>query len=362
VSDRLRVAVVGCGIGRRHVEAFRSLPDQFDVVAVCDANEERAREAAHLYGVGRVSPGLDELCQAGDVDVIDLCTPPGLHFAQGVQVLAAGKHCICEKPLVGSLREVDDLLAAEARSGKRFMPIFQYRYGRGLQKLKLLKNSGLTGRAYITSIEMMWRRGPAYYATPWRGRWESDLGGMVNGLVVHALDMLMYVLGPVHSVFARTATMVNPIEVEDTSSTSMEMADGSFVSVTATLGSVVQITRHRFCFANLVAESNTRSYANSSEPWSFDADTPELQQQVDQALSGFEPRLEGFAGQFTRYHEAMMGGGDLPVTLLDSRRAIELVTAIYRSASTNSPVDLPLARDEWYNGWRPRESLQGGAA
>ena len=239
------------------------------------------------------------------------------------------------------------------------MPIFQYRFGHGLQKLKLLRDVGLTGRAYATSIEVMWRRGPTYYATPWRGKWESDLGGMVNGLVVHALDVLMYALGPVRNVFARTATMVNPIEVEDTSSASLQMADGSFASVTATLGSPVQITRHRFCFANLVAESNTRPYTSSGDPWSFDADTPELQHEIDRALAGYVPRQESFAGQFERYYESMMAGRELPVTLHDSRRAIELVTAIYRSSLSGRAVDIPLPKDEWYNGWRPRQSLLG---
>jgi hypothetical protein len=131
--------------------------------------------------------------------------------------------------------------------------------------------------------------------------------------------------------------------------------------VTATLGSAVQITRLRFCFANLVAESNTSPYNSSSEPWNFSGDTPALQQEIDHVLAGYVPRHQGFAGQFERYHDAMIGSGKLPVTLHDSRRAIELVTAIYRSARSNCPVDLPLAKDEWYNGWRPRESLQGGA-
>ena len=112
-----------------------------------------------------------------DVDVIDICTPSYLHYEQTLQALAAGKHVICEKPVAGSLKEVDELIAAEARSGKRMMPIFQYRFRSGLQKLKLLVDAGVAGRAYLTTVETAWRRRPEYYAVPWRGKWKTELGG-----------------------------------------------------------------------------------------------------------------------------------------------------------------------------------------
>ena len=357
MSSILRVAVVGLGVGKSHVQAFQSLPDMFDVVAVCDIDGDKARSVARSLNVAHVCTDLADVCCRADVDVIDLCTPPALHYRQVQQVLAAGKHCICEKPLVGSLREVDELVVAEARSGRRVMPIFQYRFGHGLQKLKLLQERGLTGRAYLSTVEVAWRRRAEYYAVPWRGRWDTELGGTITGHAVHAIDMLTYAIGPVRSVFARTATLVHPIEVEDTASLSMEMTDGSLASVSVTVGSSVEITRHRFCFSNLVAESNTRPYTNSHEPWTFVGDTPELQERIDQALAAFVPLPERFPGQFYRFHQALQAGTELPVTLRDARAAIELLTAIYRSALTGQVVMLPLGKDEGYDGWTPQASL-----
>lgn len=353
MSKRLRVAVIGCGIGKRHVEAFQTMPDRFDLVAVCDTNEPRAHAVAAAASIPRVTTDFQAVCAMSDVDVIDICTPPSLHFQQAMQVLAAGKHCICEKPLVGSLREVDELRAAAAQAGKHMMPVFQYRYGNGLQKLKLLVNKGVAGRAYVTTIEMCWRRRADYYATPWRGKWATDLGGMVNGLAVHALDMFMYVLGPISSVFAHTATLVNPIEVEDCAAVTMQMADGSLATLACTLGSTVQITRLRFCFSNMVAESNTRCYNPGGDPWVYSGDTPEWQYKIDASLAEYTPQAEGFAREFALFYEALQSGGALPVSLADSYRAIELVTAIYKSVQTERPVNLPLVKDNWYNGWRP---------
>jgi predicted dehydrogenase len=352
--QKLRVGVVGCGIGKEHIKGYKTLPDQFDVAAICDLSESKAREVAAAYEVPRVSTDLADLCAADDIDVIDLCTPPHLHFAQIQQVLAAHKHAICEKPLVNSLAEVDELIRLEAQSGRRMMPIFQYRFGSGLQKLKFLTQEGITGKAYVSSVETFWRRRADYYQVSWRGKWRTELGGVLLSHAIHAHDMLCYIVGPVKSVFARTTTRVNPIEVEDCASVSLEMADGSLASLSVTLGSAVEETRHCFCFSGLRAESNTQPYANSYDPWTFTGDSPEIAAQIESALNRFIPKPQGFAGQFYRFHQALQDGTDLPVTLLDARASLELITAMYHSADTRQPVDLPIGADHpKYRSWLP---------
>ncbi|HEU4324288.1 MAG TPA: Gfo/Idh/MocA family oxidoreductase [Roseiflexaceae bacterium] len=349
-----RVAVVGGGIGVYHINAYKELPERYELVALCDIDRAKAARIAEEHGIPRVTTDLAELCRMDDLDLIDICTPPHLHYEQVLQVLEAGKHAVCEKPLVSSLAQVDDLLAAEARSGRRVMPIFQYRFGHGIQKLKYLVESGLAGRAYLATVETAWRRRADYYAVPWRGKWSTELGGLLLGHAIHAHDMLCYVLGPIRRVFARAATRVNPIEVEDCAGVTLEMADGSLATLSATLGSSVEITRHRFCFSGLVAESNTRPYSNGSDPWTFAGDTPEQEAQVAEALARFEPLPEGFAGQFYRFHTALETGGPLPVALADARAALELVTAMYYSAQTGRDVELPIgAEHPKYASWLP---------
>src|SRR6266508_2744967 len=202
MNQPLRVAVVGGGVGQQHVSAFQQLPEQFEVLAICDTNIDRAQAAAANHNVPRVATDIVQLCQMSELDVIDICTPPHLHFEQIQQVLAAGKHAICEKPLVSSVQEVDQLIEAEARAGRRVMPIFQYRFGHGLQKLKLLVDQGLSGQVYLATVEVAWRRRAEYYAVPWRGTWRTERGGALLGHAIHATDMLTYILGPVKSVFA----------------------------------------------------------------------------------------------------------------------------------------------------------------
>ena len=120
----------------------------------------RAENLAETCHIPRVVTDLADLCRMDQVEVIDVCTPSFLHYPHTLQALAAGKHVVCEKPVAGSLQEVDQLIAAETESGQQVMPIFQYRYGHGIQKLKFLVDQGVAGRAYLTTVETAWRRRP----------------------------------------------------------------------------------------------------------------------------------------------------------------------------------------------------------
>jgi len=358
-TRRLRVAIVGAGIGRSHARAYREVADRFDLLAICDIDAARAQAVADEFGVARVVTEIDELCRMDELDVIDICTPPHLHFAHIQQVLESGKHAICEKPLVSSLREVDELVRIDRQAGKRIMPIFQYRFGQGLQKLKWLISEGVAGTPYLTTVETAWRRRAAYYAVPWRGKWATEMGGALLSHAIHTHDMLCYVLGPVRRVFCIATTRVNAIEVEDCAAVSLEMADGSVASLGVTLGSPAEVTRHRFSFSNLVAESNTRPYTNSGEPWSFEPDSPEIGEQIAAALERFVPAPEGYAGQFHRFYESVFYGKELPVTLGDARAAIELITGMYFSSETGEAVTLPLGTDHpRYARWVPEHAAR----
>jgi predicted dehydrogenase len=142
--------------------------------------------------------------------------------------------------------------------------------------------------------------------------------------------------------------------VEDCASVALEMADGSVASLGVTLGSAAEITRHRFCFSGLVAESNTRPYTNSGDPWTFVGDTPEITEQIEETLADFRELPEHYAGQFYRFYNALRCGGEMPVTLADARVSLELITAMYYSAETSASVTLPIDADHpRYASWLP---------
>lgn len=357
--SRLRVAIVGGGIGLQHLAAYRDLPGQFEIAALVDPDPAKRELAAKLFEIPQLLESFDEALELEDLDVVDVCTPPHLHAEMIRRGLAAGKHVICEKPLVGSLAECDAVAGWEAEAPGRLMPIFQYRFGRGLQKLRHLSACGVLGRCYTTTIETSWKRGPAYYAVDWRGKWKTERGGALLSHAIHNHDILCYVLGPVRRVYARTATRVNPIETEDCASVSLEMADGSLASLSVTLGSQVEISRLRFCFEKVTAESSLAPYTPGNEPWTFEAADEEAAARIAEALETFTPEAEYYAGQFARFHRALADGKELPVTLADARASLELVTAMYGSARTGNAVELPLAAaSPWYRSWVPPEARE----
>lgn len=352
-SEPLRVAIVGLGIGAAHADGYRRLPDDFEVVVAADPDRARV-EFVQGFTDAEAATGLDDVLARDDLDIVSLATPPFLHLDQISAILRAGKHVVCEKPVVASLADVDRLEAVEQATGCWVMPIFQYRYGRGLQKLLHLVDSGVTGRCHTGTVDVSWRRRPEYYDVAWRGRHATELGGILLSHTIHALDMVTQVQGRPARAFARSATRVNAIETEDTASVSLEMADGSYATMSATLGSPEEISRHRFCFERLSAESNTHPYENHREPWNFSGDTDADTAAIEAALETFEPQPELYKGQFARMSAAVRAGEELPVTLADARASLELLTALYWSSASGTDVELPIGEDHpYYGGWAP---------
>ncbi|MBV9671458.1 MAG: Gfo/Idh/MocA family oxidoreductase [Verrucomicrobia bacterium] len=342
MDSPLQIAVVGSGIGSEHVQGFHAFPDLFSVKMLCDISRERAASVAEKFRIPEVTANFSDLCSRPDIDVIDICTPPNLHSAQIQEALKAGKHVICEKPLVESLAVLDSISRLAEESGRQVMPIFQYRFGHGLQKLKYLADLKLTGEAFVFNVDVAWLRSREYYRNSWRGRKATELGGALLSQAIHAVDMILYILGPVRSVFGRAATRVNEIEVEDCLAIVLEMADGSLGTLSVTLGSVAEISRHRFTFRNISAESSTEPYSNSREPWIFCFDADSVESGITNALNQFHPLPEGYAGQFYRFYHAVQNGVELPVTMGDARATLEVVAAVYHSSETGKPVQLPI--------------------
>jgi len=349
---RLKVGVVGSGIGASHIEAYRALPEMYEVAALCDIDAGRGQAVADKFAIPLLVGHFDRLLDS-DLDIVDICTPSGLHQAQAIAVLAAGKHAVIEKPVAKSLAEVHAIAAAEAASAGRACPIFQYRFGHGLQKLAHLRRKGYAGAASVATAETHWLRGAAYYGlAAWRGTFDGELGGCLATHAIHIHDILCEVLGPIVSVHARTSRRLNGNETEDMAVLSLEFASGAFAASTVTLGSRQEMSRLRFCFDDLVAESGLSPYNPGHDPCTFPDDDPVAAQRIEAALADFTPLPERFVGQFHRLHAALTGAGALPVTLDDARRSVELLTAAYYSAMSGEAVALPLGREHpFYGGW-----------
>lgn len=348
------VCIAGAGIGAAHLAGYAALPDRFRVVSVCDLDENRGRALAAQYDGAAYVRDLDAVLTDPDIDLIDICLPPHLHFTTAMSALDAGKIVVCEKPLVSSLAEADKLIARAESTGGHVFPVFQYRYGPGTAELHALINAGLAGRCYAGSLETHWNRDADYYAVDWRGTWAGEQGGAILGHAIHIHDLLQSVLGPVARVYADLETRVNDIEVEDCAALSIRMQHGALITSSVTLGAADNTSRMRLMFEGFTVESDHAPYAPADERWRFTARAPTAQAEIDAVLGQVASAKTGFRGLLDAIADALDGSPGHEVTLMDGRLSLEFVTAVYASARSGLPVDLPLSTSHpLYGGWTP---------
>ena len=355
MSTLKTVAVVGGGIGRSHlVEGYVPNADKFRVLAMCDLDPGRRNGLADEFGIERRVENFDDLLAMDDLDIIDICTPPALHYPMILAALRAGKHVVCEKPLVGSLAQIDEVMVLEKQSRGRLMPVFQYRFGNGIQQAKAIIDAGLAGKPYVGSVETLWRREADYYAVPWRGKWKTELGGTLMTHAIHPHDIFTYLMGDLKSLFGRVATRVNPIEVEDCISATVELQSGALGSFTGTLGSADEITRVRLAFENLTIESDHSPYNPGGAEWTILPRNDATRDAIAVLLAGWQDVPPRFTSQMARFYTALIDGTELPVTTTDARRSLEIVTAFYASSRTRQEVTFPLKPEHPnYQSWLP---------
>lgn len=353
MSRKLVVAIAGAGIGREHLTAYLANPQLFEVGCICDPDKQRAEPLVAQANCDYSDNYVDVL-QRSDIDVLDVCLPPAMHKQAIVEAVDAGKHVICEKPLVSSLAELDEIEAHVAGQNSLIIPIFQYRFGNGIGQLCSLIDAGLAGEPLVATLETHWNRDDAYYAVPWRGRWDTEQGGAIVSHAIHAHDLLCCVLGPVATVQAVLATRVNQIEVEDCAGVIFTMGCGAIATSSVSLGSANDQSRLRFCFSNLTAESTRSAYNPGTGGWSFTARPASRQATIDRALAQYKQHREGFERQFQLAHSAMIGQADAPVSLQDARASLEMISAIYQSSRLQRAVKLPVTnKSSVYAGWQP---------
>lgn len=358
--NRLRVAIIGCGwAGELQMErGFGLLPELFEVTVCCSRDMNRRKSFAAKYQIPRDVPSFDDVLTMQDIDVVSICTPPRLHHEMILAAFAADKYVICEKPLVSSLWELDSIIDADSRTMKRVMPIFQYRFGSGIPKLKEVIGSGLAGRPYVASVETLLRRTADYYRVEWRGKFATELGGVLVTQAIHNHDLLLHLMGPVSSVAAFKATRVNPVEVEDCAVAALRLESGALASLTATLGSARPSSRMRLCFERVTFERQCFDAATShlaEEPWNFTVSDPSVAEAISEIMARPAHGPIGFASQFSAFHNAVAKDAPLPVTLKDARLALDLITGLFDSQDGGASVALPItSHHPKYRSWAPQ--------
>jgi UDP-N-acetyl-2-amino-2-deoxyglucuronate dehydrogenase len=337
-----RIALIGCGrIARNHFDAIAKI-DELTLVGVADAIEARARAAGDEQGVPHFA-SLEELLDGTECDAVAICTPSGLHPAHGIAVARAGHHVISEKPMAISLEGADRLIEACDVADVHLFVVKQNRLNPPIQLLKRAIDKGRFGRIFTANVTVRWTRPQEYYdSAPWRGTWEFD-GGAIMNQASHYVDLLQWLVGPVESVVAKTATLARRIETEDTGAAVMKFRSGALGVLEVTM---LTYPRNMEGSITLLGERGTvkvgGTAVNRVEHWQF-AEYDDDDKLVDLAATN-PATVYGFGHEgYYRNVLAVLRGGAVPDTDgRQGRKSLELILGIYESAKSGREVPIPL--------------------
>ncbi len=338
----IRVALVGCGrISANHLEAIDRI-EGLTLVAVCDSVEARARAAGERWHVPFFT-SYEQLLAQVPCEVISIATPSGLHPAHGSAAARAGKHVICEKPMAISLASADELVKACDDAGVQLFVIKQNRLNATVQLVKRAMDKGRFGRIFMANATVRWARPQEYYdQAPWRGTWEFDGGAFMNQ-ASHYVDLIQWLVGPVESVMAKTATLARRIEAEDSGAAILKFRNGAIGVLEVTM---LTFPKNLEGSITLLGEKGTvkigGTAVNRIEHWQF-ADYDDDDKLVESANSA-PASVYGFGHEpyYRNVLSVIRGEATADTDGRGGRKSLELVLGIYESAKTGREVPLPL--------------------
>jgi UDP-N-acetyl-2-amino-2-deoxyglucuronate dehydrogenase len=338
----IRLGLVGCGrISKNHFDAIAKV-DGITLAAVCDIDEARARAAGEQLGVPTYSQ-LATMLEKADIDAVTICTPSGLHSQQGIQAARAGKHVITEKPMSITLEQADALVQACDSAGVQLFVVKQNRLNPSIQLLKRAVEKGRFGKIFLANATVRWNRPQDYYdSASWRGTWEFDGGAFMNQ-ASHYVDLIQWLVGPVESVMAKTATQARRIEAEDSGVAVLRFRSGAIGVIEV---NVLTYPRNWEGSIAIIGEKGSAKIGgtavNKVEHWSF-ADYDDDDKLIESAATS-PPSVYGFGHEgYYRNVLAVLRGEAQPETDgRAGRKSLELILGIYESAKAGRDVPLPL--------------------
>ncbi|MDP2433128.1 MAG: Gfo/Idh/MocA family oxidoreductase [Pseudomonadota bacterium] len=344
ITDRkIRIALLGCGrIARNHIAAIEQHQDSLDLVGVCDNHPGRLLEAVEKTGAAGFT-SLNAMLRDTQADIVAIATPSGLHPAQTIEIAASGCHVMTEKPMATRWEDGKHMVQACDAAGVHLFVVKQNRHNATLQLLKRAMEKRRFGRIHMVTINVFWSRPQSYYdSAPWRGTWEFDGGAFMNQ-ASHYVDLLDWLIGPVESVHAYTATLARNIEVEDSGVALVKWRSGAIGSVNVTM---LTYPKNLEGSITILGEKGTARVGgvavNDIQHWEFaepDADDELIKDASYQTTSVYG---YGHPCYYENVIKVLRGEAEPDTDGREGLRSLEVLIAMYRSARDSRRVALPL--------------------
>lgn len=335
--------IIGAGnVSRIHARAIGEI-ENARLLAVCSRNIDKAKSLAAEFQIKHVYTDYHDMLQRNDLDIVCILTPNGSHAEIGIAAARQCKHVIVEKPIDISITKAETLIMACRDSNVKLSVISQHRFDPSTRELKNAVEQGKLGKLVLGDAHIKWFRTQAYYDSgAWRGSREMDGGGVLINQGIHTIDLLLYIMGEVETVFANCNMLGHKrIDVEDVATATLKFKSGALgtiigstcvypglparLEVHGTRGSariegdkLVLFEVDQGCNEEKQAEEISETGASDPMAISFIAHKAQIEDMIEAIIEDREPLVNGEEG----------------------KTALELILAIYRSAETNQPINL----------------------
>jgi len=357
---KVGIGIIGYGvIGPWHAKAATNAPSA-ELVAVCDVDpkrEEKLREEG--YDVPFYTSQTEMFKKEPDIGAVSICTPSGLHYKGAVAAAKTGRHVLSEKPLDITLAHMDRMIDECDKANVKLGCIFQRRTDADYLLAKKALKKRMLGKLVLGDCYQKYYRSPAYYKSAgWRGTWKLDGGGALMNQAVHGIDMLLWLMGDVESVFTYSGTLTRKIEVEDTSVSVVRFKNGAFGNIVGTTsvvpgqGSRTEIHGDRGtivlgggpvkCHSSKVVKGVHKVEEVNLEERLGGKTTHQKIVPVGVANDPTALTALGHTIQMEDFCQAILKDKTPMVPGPEARKAVELILAIYKSWKTKKEVKLPL--------------------
>jgi UDP-N-acetyl-2-amino-2-deoxyglucuronate dehydrogenase len=342
MANPLRFGIVGCGvISGTHGNVLKKLQGEglAELAAVADIDHSKAEAFAAQNGVAAYG-SLEELLSDKTIDVVTICTPSGLHGKMAVQVAAAGKHVLSEKPLDVWLDAVDEAIEATTRAGVTYGGIFQERFAPDALRLKRAIDGGAFGEIVLACAETKWYRSQAYYDSgDWRGTWDLD-AGVFSNQGIHSLDKVQWLAGEVVEVLSAHLSpgKGRKVEGETLGVVTVRYASGALGTLTMTTLSYPGFPERVDVGGTLgsgMLVGDHLAHFTTKEPWEDKPIAGQGETAEQAAAKASDPAAIGTDCHLANVRDfalAVRDGRTPLVSASEARRAVKLLNDIYRAA------------------------------
>ncbi len=339
-KKKTKFALIGCGaIASKHAAAIERL-DNACIVGAYDINHAATKKLRDKYYIPTYTD-VDKMIDECNPDVLNILTPSGDHAERVMSLAKYNKHFVVEKPLALRLKDVEEILEECNLRGLRLFVVQQNRFNPSVVKLKEAINKGRFGKLVMGTVRLRWMRDQAYYDQKlWRGTWAYD-GGVIVNQALHHIDMLLWMMGGVESVQAKTARRLVDIEAEDTAAVVMKFKNGALGIIEATTA-----TRPKDLEGSISILGENGSveiggfFMDELKTWNF-----KYPDEMDTDVWNMHSKVpDMFAWSHTEFFKDVVSSLDEGrsglIDGIEGRKSVEMINAIYESAETGREIPL----------------------